>query len=227
MDGLEALKKRYGFNKGSYKYIPAGGEIFKYIGQPVIYVDFKKDENGDWTSYFESAILIEINDFDPMTMTYICKYKLLTDSEDKEEKEIRIIPEGFSWGDPEETGVMKRFVPISLHYLLQEDKLFFNRLKDLYDSRDTLSIESIKTLSESKEQEKTLKYTHNIGAAIKTVDGNYLWIRLQKIGLNHKNGEYYNLSFGDERNRWTIVIKSSEKEYTLDKIGTVKIIDLM
>lgn len=226
MDGLEALKKRYGFSKGSYKYIPAGGEIFKYIGQPVMYVTFEKDENGDWNSFYESALLIGLSDFDPMTMTYLCKYKLLNEK-NAEEKEIRIIPEGFSWGDPEETGEMKRFVPISLHYTLQEDELFFKRLKDLYETRDTISLVSIKTLSDSKEQEKTLKYTHNIGAAIKTDDGFYLWVRLQKIGLNHKNGEYYNLSFGDERNRWSLVIKSSDKEYKIDKVGTVKLIDLM
>lgn len=226
MDGLEALKKRYGFNKGSYKYIPAGGEIFKYIGQPIIYVDFKKNEAGEWISFYETAILISLSDFDPMTMTYLCKYKLMSDK-NKEEKEIRIIPEGFSWGDPEETGMMKRFVPTSLHYTLQEDELFFKRLIELYDSRDTMPIESVKTLSDSKDQETTLKYTHNIGAAIKTDDGDYLWVRVNKVGLNHRNGEYYNLSFGDERNRWSIVIKSSDKEYKIDKVGTVKLIDLM
>ena len=104
MDGLKALKKRYGFNKGDYKYIPAGGEILKYIGQPMIFVDFKKDENGDWQSNFETAFIDSISDFDPMTMTYNCKYKLV----DGVQKEIRIIPEGFSWGNPEETGEMKR-----------------------------------------------------------------------------------------------------------------------
>ena len=224
MDGLEALKKRYGFSKSSYKYIPAGGEILKYIGQPVVFVDFKKDENGDWQSSFESSIIISIDDFDPMTMTYNCKYAL----SDNIEKEIRIIPEGFSWGDPEETGEMKRFVPMSVHYILQEDELFFNRLHELWNNKETMSLDSLKTLSESKEQEQTLKYTHNIGALIKTSDdSSLLWVRLYKVGLSHRNGEYYNLSFGDERNRWTIVVKKSEKEYELKDIGTFKIIDLL
>lgn len=223
MDGLEALTKRYGFNKGSYKYIPAGGEILMYINQPMVYVDFKKNEDGEWNSTFEMAYIESIEDFDPLTMTYLCKYEL----KDKVKREIRIIPEGFSWGDPEETGEMKRFVPRHLHLLLEEDELFFDRLKDLYESRPTMPLESIKTLSESKEQEKTLKYTHNIGAAIKTIEGKYLWVRLYKIGLNHKNGDNYNISFGDERNRWSLVIKKSDTEYTIDKVGTVKIIDLM
>ncbi len=223
MDGLEALKKRYGFDKGSYKYIPAGGEILKYIKQPMVFVDFKKDENGDWQSNFESAFVLKIDDFDPMTMTYNCKYKL----SDGIEREIRIIPEGFSWGDPEETGEMKRFVPMSLHYQLQEDELFFKRLEDLWNNRATIDIDSLKTLSESKEQEKTLKYTHQIGALIKTKDdGKFMWVRVWKIGLTHKNGEYYNLSFGDERNRWTITIKKSDSEYELKDIGTFKLIDL-
>ena len=223
MDGLEALKRRYGFSKGSYKYIPAGGELLKCINQPVIFVDFKRNEEDEWNSTFETAIILEINDFDPMTMTYNCKYKL----SDGESRELRIIPEGFSWGDPEETGEMKRFVPMSLHYTLQEDELFYNRLKDLWDSRETLPLESIKTISDSKEQENTLKYTHNIGALIKTSDDStLLWVRLYKIGLTHRNGEYYNLSFGDERNRWTVVIKKSEKEYEIKDLGKFKIIDL-
>ena len=223
MDGLEALKKRYGFNKGSYKYIPAGGEILKYIGQPMIFVDFKKDENGDWQSTFETSFIDSISDFDPMTMTYLCKYRLV----DGVQKELRIIPEGFSWGDPEETGEMKRFVPASLHYLLQEDELFYKRLENLWNDRQTISLDSLKTLSESKEQEKTLKYTHQIGALIKTSDDNkLLWVRLWKINLTHRNGEYYNLSFGDERNKWTVTIKKSDSEYELKNIGTFKLIDL-
>lgn len=223
MDGLEALKKRYGFNKGSYKYIPAGGEIFKHVGQPIIYVDFKKDENGNWNSNYQTAVIKSIEDFDPMTLTWNCKYVL----SDKTEHEIRIIPEGFSWGDPEESGEMKRFVPTSIHYTMQEDEMFFTRLQEIWDSRDTIPLESIKILSDSKEQEKTLKYTHNIGALIQTSDDSkLLWVRLYKIGLNHKNGEYYNLSFGDERNRWTITVKKSDTVYEMKDVGKFKLIDL-
>lgn len=223
MDGLEALKKRYGFNKGSYKYIPAGGELMKYIGQPVVYVYFKKNEDGEWVSTYQGAIINEISDFDPMTLSYLCKYKL----DDGNSQEMRIIPEGFSWGDPEESGEMKRLVPLSFHYTLQEDELFFNRLKTIWDSRDTIPLESVKILNDSKEQEQTLKYTHNIGALIKTSDDNsLLWVRVYKIGLTHKNGEYYNLSFGDERNRWTVTVNKSDKEYELKDIGTFKLIDL-
>ena len=222
MDGLDALKKRYGFHKGSYKYIPAGGEIMKYINQPVVFVDFKKNEDGEWTSSFESAFIESIGDFDPMTMTYLCTYKL----SDGVGKSLRIIPEGFSWGDPEESGVMQRFIPLSLHYTMQEDELFYNRLKEIWDKRLTMPIEGLKSISDSKEQEKTLKYTHNIGALIKTSDGSLLWVRLYKLGLSHKNGENYNLSFGDERNRWSVTIKKSDTEYELKDVGKFKIIDL-
>jgi hypothetical protein len=73
-----------------------------------------------------------------------------------------------------------------------------------------------------------LKYTHNIGALIKTSDdSSLLWVRLYKVGLSHRNGEYYNLSFGDERNRWTIVVKKSDTEYEMKDVGTFKIIDLL
>lgn len=224
MDGLEALKKRYGFNKGSYKYIPAGGELLKYIGQTVIFVDFKKNDLGEWNSTFELAFIDSIDEYDPMTMTYLCKYEL----KDKEKREIRIIPEGFSWGDPEESGEMKRFIPKHLHCILEEDELFYNRLQELWNTRNTLSLDSLKTLAESKDQENTLKYTHNIGALIQTSDDSkILWVRLNKVSLSHRNGEYYNLSIGDERNRWTIVISKNDLQYEMKNIGKFKIIDLL
>ena len=49
---------------------------------------------------------------------------------------------------------------------------------------------------------------------------------MYRIVLKHKNGEYYNLSFGDERNRWTVTVNKSDKEYELKDIGTFKLIDL-
>lgn len=224
MSSLESLKKTYGFDKSSYKYIPAGGEIFECIGQPIIFVRIYKDSNNDWQSTYEPAILEKIDDFDPLTMTWNAKYKL---EHDETEKEVRIIPEGFSWGNPEETGEMLRFVPFPLHYQFQQDELFFGRLKELWDTRETLDLEFIKQISESKEQEAILKYTHNIGALVKISDtDDLLWIRLWKIGLTHKNGNVYYLSIGDDKNKWMVTIKKDETEYKLKDLGTFKLIDL-
>ena len=78
------LKKTYGFDKGSYKYIAPGAEILKYIGQIVILVDFKKDDEGKWTNTMEKVLIDSIREYDAVTMTYNCIYK----TEDKKKQEI-------------------------------------------------------------------------------------------------------------------------------------------
>ena len=42
----QILKEKYGFDKGSYKYVPRGSEILKYQGQVVLHVWYKKKEDG-------------------------------------------------------------------------------------------------------------------------------------------------------------------------------------
>ena len=82
------LKRDYSYNKGNYKYIPAASEILKYIGQAVVLVTFEKiwktstNEEGQeiktysWQDHMDRAEIISINNYDPMTMTYLCKYKV-------------------------------------------------------------------------------------------------------------------------------------------------------
>lgn len=217
------LKKVYGFDKGDYKYIAPGAEILRYIGQIVILVNFKKDEEGKWTNTMEKVLIDSIREFDAVTMTYNCVYK----TEDKKRHEVRIIPEGFSFGDPEKTGEMKRFMPYSLHCQLVEDEAFFDRLKRLYKSKENMSVELLKYVSEDKNQAEVLKYSHNVGAAIMTEDGDLLWIRIHKLKISHKSGKKYYLSFGDDKNNWNILIDSEQKEYDFPEVGKFKIIDLM
>ena len=100
---LLKLKEDFGYNKLSYKYIPAGSEILRYIGQAVVVVTFKKiwrtekDEEGNdvkkysLEDHMERGYLLSLSDFDPMTKTYLCKYKI---DGQEEEKETRIQPEG-------------------------------------------------------------------------------------------------------------------------------------
>ena len=217
------LKKTYGFDKGSYKYIAPGAEILKYIGQIVILVDFKKDDEGKWTNTMEKVLIDSIREYDAVTMTYNCIYK----TEDKKRHEVRIIPEGFSWGDPEKSGEMKRFMPYSIHCQLVEDEVFFDRLKRMYKSKENMNVNLLKYISDDKNQEEVLKYSHNIGVVINTDEGDICWIRIHKLKLSHKSGKKYYLNFGDDKNNWNLTIESDQKEYEFPEVGKFKIIDLM
>jgi len=220
----ELLKEKYGLYKGSYKYIPAGSEILRSIGQVVILVEFKKDENGEWSNKFNRALIESISGFDPMTMTYECKYKL--DGDNEETQTIKIIPEGFSWGNPEETGEMKRFVPYPMHCQMVEDEAFLARVSELYDKRETLKLDYLSNLTSSKEQDALLKYALNVGAAVRLEDGSMLWIRLHKVSLHHTAGSNYKLRFENNDRYWNMVITSDQTEYDFEGIGKFKILDL-
>lgn len=220
----EILKEKYGFQKASYKYIPKGAEILKSIGQIVIYVEYTKKEDGTWEDKYQKAEILEISGYDPMTMTYKCKYKVAGESETQE---LQIIPEGYSWGNPEETGWMKRFIPYSLHCKLVEDELFYSRLKDLYNTRDTLKVENLLELSQSKEKETQLKYSRHIGALIKLDESeDVLYFRIQDLNLRHKAGKSYTLRISDGENAYQMMIESNQGEYDFESLGKLKIIDL-
>jgi len=220
----EILKEKYGFSKASYKYIPKGAEILKSIGQVVICVDYTRQEDGTWKTEYQKALIIKISDFDPLTMTYKCKYKI---GEDGDEQELQIIPEGYSWGNPEETGWMKRFLPYSLHCQFVEDELFYSHLADLYESKKTLDIEFLFNLSQSKEKKTQLKYSRHISAVIRlSGEKEVLYFRIQDITLRHKSGKSYSLKISDGENSYTFMITSDQEEYDFENIGKIKIIDL-
>lgn len=232
------LKRDYSYNKGNYKYIPAASEILKYIGQAVVLVTFEKiwktstNEEGQeiktysWQDHMDRAEIISINNYDPMTMTYLCKYKV----EGKDEEiEVRIQPEAFEFCDTEDENTTQfvRFVPYSYHCKMVEDEFTFARISELYEKRDTLDIEALRTISESKNQGQILRYSNNIGAAIKLEDGTLLWIRLYTLRLKHRQGNKFGLFFSSEgKKEWSTMITSEDKSYKIGDWGTMKILDL-
>ena len=226
---LKRLKDEFGYSPASYEYVAPAFEIEKYIGQNVILVNYKKskEQEGKWETSTEMATIISIYDYDPMTMTSKIKYKVLKESEEEQvEEETRIQPEGYEFVSPD-VDSFKRFQPISLHYKMIEDEFFFFRLKNLYDSRETLGIEQLKTISESKNQGQILRYSNNIGAAITLEDGSLIWIRIHTLRLKHRQGNTYGLFFStSDKKEWSTVITSDEKEYTIGDWGKFKIIDL-
>lgn len=226
---LEEMKDLYSYDPSNVKWLPKGGEILKYIGNTVVFVEFTKDQQGQWHSKYQQADILEINDYDPMTMTYKIKYHL-QDMQDKTAwKEERIIPEGFSYDivGMDLQNSMNRFVPRSLHCKMVETEMFYNRLQFLYAKRDTLSFESLKMISDSKDQSTTLSYCCNLGAVFITEDTKtLLYFRIHSLKCRgDKNGEYV-LSFSDEERRnYQVRFKKEDKELKMSGVGTLKIID--
>lgn len=250
MTKVESLKSKYGFKIGSYKYIIPGGELMKYIGQHVVCVTFTKKtierEEGEstsvndsekytWTNSFSEATIKSLGEFDPMQMTWLCRYTL-KDRED-EVLETRILPEGYSFEgkDPEETGKMLRFVPLSKHFEMMEDETFYIRLNELWETRRGLNTEELLTLAKSKGQEATLKYTHNVGALVRLNDehfdptageSQFLWIRIHKLKFYHQGGSKFTVRFSNNDRSWSFVIDMENTEFSFEGDGMFKIIDL-
>lgn len=231
---LEELVLRYGFSTSSLKWVPEGGELLKYIGQEVAYIDFSKDDQGKWSSVVKVAVIDSISDFEPVTSTYSISYRIIGDecSDDTLCTE-RIIPEGISYSIIENPGLMKmnRFIPESLHLECVEEEQFYTRLGNLWETRDTLPIEALQTISSSKDRDRTLRYYRNIGATIKTESGEYLYFRISNLKLRPiKGGSELTIVDGD-KNTFIFKISKDLKSYSWiegkEIIGELKLIDLI
>ncbi len=232
---LSKLKSEYGFLSSSYQYVPMAFELEKLIGQTVVMVTYTKPEvqeegqesTAKWNTKIDMVRIVSISDSDPMTMTNLLKYKLIKGGKEADEvEEVRIQPEGYEFVNAEESGIFKRFQPLSLHHKMIEDELFFARLRKLYDSRDTLDLHSLEVISSSKNQGQVLRYSNNIGAAIEIEDGSLIWIRIHTLRLKHRKGNTYGLFFSHDGKEWSTMIQSDEKVYTIGDWGKFKILDL-
>jgi hypothetical protein len=228
---LNELKGRYGFSKTDTKWLPEGFSIMEYIGIDLIVINFSRDpEKNEWVNTLSKGVILSLSEFDPITNTYLCKYTK-DGMEEGSWKEVRIIPEGFELIGPD-SNQMVRFVPYSLHSKMIETEEFYKKLFELQVKSKNLSINEIKTISESKDQGSILEYSHNIGAVIKTVDNEILWFRIKKLELNHLHSNIYNLVITTWDNKRFILreISSIDESYKFiaehEEVGTLKIIDL-
>ena len=121
---------------------------------------------------------------------------------------------------------MERFLPVSIHTTLGEDMKFIERVGNLYESKKTMEISDLLDISKSKEQPVTLRYNHNIGAAVKLETGDYLWVRIHNLKLFHKAGDQFCLRFSDDKQNWVIMINKSDETYDFSGLGRFKILDL-
>ena len=221
MKTKEDLLKKHSFDLDSQKWLLGGSEILKYQNSEVILIEFTKIENGNWESKGKSVFIEKIDDFDPLTQTYKIKYKV-----EGEEKEARMIPEGFIFNNPEKDGWAKRFLPYSLHMKMMEEKDFYEKLKVLYEEKETLSMNEINNLRNNKD---ALQYLNYIAVVIKNKNGEISSFRVNeiafptyernknswKLGVKNKEGDYFSL-------KW----KDGEKTLTLSSGEEAKIIDI-
>lgn len=222
---LEILKDRYSFHTDNKKYLIPGGEILRYVGMDVALLEFTKQEDGTWKTEQKKANIVSLTDFEPMTMTYMCEY---TVEDNPEILSVRIQPEGASFENPEETREAKQFMPLSKRFELIEDGMFLSRVAELYSTRQTLSFEDLQAISSSKDQAVQLRYSRNVGAAVRLdEDGTILYIRIHKLKLTHRNGTSYALRIENEDRSWTCMIDSKDTDYDFEGLGRMKIIDLM
>lgn len=221
----DVLKKRYGFNKGSYDYVPAGAEILKYVGQVVVHVVYQKEESGDWKTEFNPVLLESISEFDPINMTYLAKIKKEKDSESYK---FRMIPEGYAWVENEDADFIERILPVSTHRKLVEDEAMYARFSDLYKNRETLPVDSLLGLSTSSDRQTTLRYSRHLAVIGEFFsDHSTFYFRIHDLRLRHKKGKTYALSLTDpDGNIHKLLIESDQVTYQLESVGEFKIIDL-
>lgn len=246
---LEEFRDLYGFSSGSLKWIPEGGDILNYIGQEIVYVQYDKPNPSEdiWVNSFKNVKVLEIGDFDPLTITYNIKYQFYESGVPVGDVlEERIIPEGFNYDITGQTlqKTTHRFTPYSLHLKAVETEHFYKRVSELFDSRPTLPMSAIKNLSESKESIKTLKTANNIVAVVKPTvpctdnpdneveytDETFVF-RISQLRLRHESQTHRRLIFTDSYGRsYNVLAKEGDEFYELsigtEYIGDLKIIDL-
>ena len=234
------LKKKiesWSLGKNNYKMIPAGGEILKSIGSEMLFIEFSRDTEGNWTTKDPQPIFIQgIGGYNPLTGTYEIKYS----GKDKIVKTETITPEGFSFNDPDKEGWMHRFVTYSLHFKMMEEELYYNRLRTKYDkSENVLPIDSIIVLQKGK-QEESLKYHNYIAAVIDTdVEGGLrqgiLSFRIGGITKIDKRSKSWSFGLRDTSGYYMAVPKYQEikgtwicKNFSISGVilGDLKIIDI-
>lgn len=224
------LQKLYALQPDSVKWVPEGGELLEYIGQRVVFVDFLKDEeSGKWKNTIKEATIISISDYDKTSMTYQIKYKI---SREDTERSERIIPEGFNvdFTKPEKK-TMHRFIPYSVHFRLMETELIYGRLKELFNSRDTLPISSLVLLSG---QTKELLYSRNICAVIECDDKEktLMYFRITGLKLYRHVNQPSQLIISDDTKKITFSLSFVDTDkyyiptYKSVTLGKMKLIDL-
>lgn len=198
------------------KYGVAGGELLRHIGSEMIFAEFtREDAEHNWETAMTTTKINFVGDYDPMTQTY--KVKHLT----KEGKAVedRVMSAGFKFGNPEELNYTSRLIPFSLHYKVQEEELYYQRLRSLYDSeKGVLGIDPLQQLS-SKNAREDLKHTLWIALVIDTdteegIKEGILTSRITEIVDITRRSKSWSLYVRDEKGDLIIIDRLREEDGT-------------
>jgi hypothetical protein len=228
MTELEKFKERYGFNTGSVKWLPQGGELLKYIGQEVILIEYTKNEDSSWSSSYSPVQVKSIDSYDPKTNTY----KIVYSYKDKPEvdEEERIIPEGYRFfpGEMvENTNYTNQFIPESTHLRCIEESGFYSSLSSMWSSKPSENLDNINSMIKSSDTQKgeTLIRRIHLAAVIKTSSNDILYFRIIKFRYRTRKGGLVELELRDsENNLVTATGQKNSVSYRLSGIGELKII---
>lgn len=238
----EILVSDYSFNQASLKWIPAGGEILEHIGQEVVYLDYtRKSPEDSWVVKTSRAYIQSIHDFEPLTGTYEIIFSLIDETGEAEDllRRERIIPEGFSYNNPDLHNWMHRFVPYSLHFKLGEAESHYLRMVNLYSERPGMTMSEIKKL-QTEDPKKKLGFFNNIQALIDTdVEGGLgvglISFRIYEISEPKLLSKTWRFGLRDKSNNYfPIRLDKSDEENTMIRnwtlgdtlIGDLKILDI-
>lgn len=212
MDKIDLFKDVYSLSLGSMKWISKGGDILRYVGQNVILVKFsKKSEESEWETTNSLVNVISISGYNKETGTYQIAWK----EGDSEIQTERLTPEGFSFNVPERDLWMHRFLPLSLHMKITEETLAYERFKNLYETRESMSLDKIGEYYRS-DQKETIGYRNYVSLIVDTSDGINVGITECRIkcfsSLQISNGQYL-VSIKDMNNN-LLILKIPEKNFT-------------
>lgn len=190
---LEQIKKNCGYDPASPKWLSRGGELMEYLGMEVMRVDFYK-EGDEWKNTVGKSLLLRADNYDPNTETVELVWKDVDYSvpESKwETKTTKIVPPGFSFGDPEAEGKMTRFIPYSLHWKKMETEALFAKLGFLFqDQTDSkaLGMNELNNIASSRDRVNSLGHIHNIAVVVKPTNGtgDIYTYRLGDINTRHQ-----------------------------------------
>ncbi len=223
----QVLLEDCNFDRSSLKFVPKGGEMLKYVGCDVFHVKLtRENQESPWAVEQKMVRIESISDWEPLSGTYKVIYTDFVDT-----FEMRMIPEGFKFENSEETNNVERFVPLTIHFMLQDLDIFYKRLENLFNTKPCLSIEALKKIQESK-QEEQLGYFHNVGFILNNPERGICYFRIYKMTPIVKLGKEWKFSVQDEDgNIFPLKIKEGENvnQFYLngESLGEFKILDII
>lgn len=217
-----SLSKDFGIT--TEKYLTPGSGLYEYIGQILVMTRFfKKAEDPEWSTEVKKVILKGMSDFDPETGTSLLTYETL---EDQRTGEVRVIPEGASFGLPEVTLEAYQFTPQSMYYKKLEDLGKLEYMRSLYISHEGIGLTGIKELHKlpRHERDAKIRYYQNLVGVAKDVSGDYFWFRIYSIDtLVHMGGKKYTSTMSTAAGQVKVRFDGTDDAIVISHTGEAKI----